>query len=177
MANKNVPRYHQGPLSSVQSLCHSQLFATPWTAARQDSLSFTNSQSMLKLMSIESVCHPIISSSVVPLSSCLPSFPALGSFLMSQLFASGGQSIGASASALVIPMNIQDLFPLGLTCFNLLGVQGTLKSLLQHHGSKASILWCSAPVGRGAWWATVHGVTKSRTRLSNFTHSLTQLSL
>ena len=60
---------------------------------------------------------------------------------MSQLFASGGQSIGASASASIVPMNIQDLFPLRLTCFNLLGVQGTLKSLLQHHSSKASILW------------------------------------
>ena len=57
---------------------------------------------------------------------------------------------------------------------DLLAVQETLRSLLQHHSSKASILWCSAPVGRGAWWATVHGVTKSRTRLSNFTHSLTQ---
>ena len=60
-------------------------------------------------------CHPTISSSVVPFSSCLQSFPASGSFLMSQFFASGGQSIGASASALVFQMNIQDWFPLGLT--------------------------------------------------------------
>ena len=60
-------------------------------------------------------CHPTISSSVVPFSSWLQSFPASGSFLMSQFFASGGQSIGASASASVLPMNIQDLFPLGLT--------------------------------------------------------------
>ena len=141
MANKNVPKYHQGPLSSVQSLSHIQLFATPWTAARKDSLSFTNSQRMLKLMSIESIFHPIISSSVVPFSSCFPSFPALGTFLMSQLFASDGQSIGASASASLVLMNIQDLFHLRLTYFNLLGVQGTLKSLLQHHSSKASILW------------------------------------
>ena len=58
-------------------------------------------------------CHPIISSSVVPFSSCLQSFPASGSFPMSQLFASGGQSIGVSASASVLPMNIQDWFPLG----------------------------------------------------------------
>ena len=114
---------------------------TPWTVARQASLPFIISWSLLKLMSIESVCHPIISSSVVSFSSCFPSFPALGTFLMSQLFASGGQSIGASASASIVPMNIQDLFPLRLTCFNLLGVQGTLKSLLQHHSSKASILW------------------------------------
>ena len=60
-------------------------------------------------------CHPIISSSVVPFSSCLQSFPASGSFLMSQFFTSGGQSIGVSASALVLPMNIQAWFPLGWT--------------------------------------------------------------
>ena len=60
-------------------------------------------------------CHPTISSSVVPFSSCLPSFPASGSFLMSQLFASSGESIGGSASASVLPMNIQDWLPLGLT--------------------------------------------------------------
>ena len=60
-------------------------------------------------------CHPIISSSVVPCSFCPQSFPASESFLMSQLFVSGGQSIGVSASASVLPMNIQDWFPLGLT--------------------------------------------------------------
>ena len=59
--------------------------------------------------------HPTISSSVIPFSSCLQSFPASGSFLMSQFFASGGQSIWASASASVLPMNIQGWFPLGLT--------------------------------------------------------------
>ena len=68
---------------------------------------------------------------------------------MSWLFASGSQSIGASASASVLPMNIQDWFPLGLFSFridwfDLLGVQGTLKSLLHHHSSKASILWYSS---------------------------------
>ena len=60
-------------------------------------------------------CHPTISSSVIPFSSCLHSFPALGSFLISQFFVSGGQSIGASVSASVLPVNIQDWFPLGLT--------------------------------------------------------------
>ena len=60
-------------------------------------------------------CHPAILTSVIPFSSCLQSFPASGSFQMSQFFASGGQSIGASASASVLPMNIQDWFPLGLT--------------------------------------------------------------
>ena len=97
----------------VQSLSRVRLFATPWTAVREASLSITSSQSLLKLMSIKSVCHPTISSSVSPFSSCSQSFPASEYFLMSQLFASGGQSIEASASAL--PMNIQDWFPLGLT--------------------------------------------------------------
>ena len=60
-------------------------------------------------------CHPTISSSVIPFSSCLQSFPASESFPMSQFFASGGQSIGASASASILPMNIQDWFPLQLT--------------------------------------------------------------
>ena len=95
---------------SVQSLSR-VLFGTPWTAVHQASLSITNSRSLVKLMSIESVmpsnrlilCHP------------LPSFPASGSFQMSLFFASGGQSIGVSALASVLPMNIQDLFPLGLT--------------------------------------------------------------
>ena len=91
--------------------------------------------------------HPLSYSVLLP-----HSFPASGSFLMSRLFASCGQSIGAgvSASASVLPMNIQDWFPLGLTGFISLGwnpwisIQGILKSLLQHHSSKASILWRSA---------------------------------
>ena len=84
--------------SSVQLLSCVRLFATPWTAARQASLSITNSWSLLKFMSIESVMHPTISSSVVPFSSHLQSLPASGSFQMCQFFASGGQSIGVSAS-------------------------------------------------------------------------------
>ena len=101
--------------SSVQSLSHVWLFATPWTAAHQTSLSITNSWSLLNLMSIESVMpsnHLILCR---PLSSCLQSFPATGPFLMSQFFTSGGQSIGVSASASVLPMNIQNWFPLGWT--------------------------------------------------------------
>ena len=97
-------------LSSVQLLSWVWLFVTPWTAAYQASLSFTNSWSLLKLMSKSWWCHPTISSSVVPFFSCLQSFPALGSFPVSQFFASGGQSIGVSASASVLPMNIQNWF-------------------------------------------------------------------
>ena len=89
-------------------------------------------------------CYPTISSSVIPFSSRLQLFPASGSFPMSQLFASGGQSIGVSASTSVLRMNMQDWSPLGWMGWISLQVQGTLKSLLQHHSSKASILWCSA---------------------------------
>ena len=85
-------------------------------------------------------CHPTISSSVVPFSSCLQSFPASGSFQMSQSFTSSGQSIGVSASTSVLPMNVQDWSPLGWTGWISLQSKGTLKSLLQHHSSKASVL-------------------------------------
>ena len=98
---------------SVQSLSRVHLFATPWTAAHKASLSIIKSWSLLKLMSIESWCHPTISSSVVPFFSCLQSFPASGSFQMSHFFTSGGQHIGVSASASVLSMNIQDWSPLG----------------------------------------------------------------
>ena len=88
-------------------------------------------------------CHPTSSSSVVPFSSCLQSSPSSGSFPMSQLFASGGQSIGASAS--VFPVNIQDWFALGLTYWlDLLVVHGAFKSLLWLPSSEALILWHSA---------------------------------
>ena len=89
-------------------------------------------------------CHPTISSSLVPFSSCLQPFPASGSFQMCQLFTSGGQNIGVSASASVLPMNTQDWFPLGWTGWISLQSKGLLKSLLQHHSSKASILRHSA---------------------------------
>ena len=88
-------------------------------------------------------CHPTLSSSVIAFSFRLQSFPASASFPMSQFFTSGGQSIGVSASTWVLPMNTQDWSPLGWTV-DPLAVQGTLKSLLHHHSSKASILRPSA---------------------------------
>ena len=96
------------PIHSVQLHSHVRLFTTPWTAAGQASLSFTISQSLLKLMSIELMmpfnhlilCRPLL----LPLSI----FPSIRSFPVSRLFASGGQSIGAPASTSVLPMNIQD---------------------------------------------------------------------
>ena len=89
------------------------------------------------------LCHPAISSSSIPLSSCPQSLPASESFPMSQLFGWGGQSIGVSASTSVLPMNTQ-LISFRMDWLDLLAVQGTLKSLFQHHSSKASILRCSA---------------------------------
>ena len=89
-------------------------------------------------------CHPTISSSVVPFSSCLQSFSASGSFPLSHFFTSGGQSIGVSASAFVLPMNIQDWFPLGWTSLISLQSKGLSGVFSQHYSSKASILQHSA---------------------------------
>ena len=88
--------------------------ATPWTAAGQASLSFTILRNLPKLMSLSQWCHLIIASSVTLFSPLHPSFPESGCFPLSQLFTSGGQSIGASASASVLPINIHGWFPLGL---------------------------------------------------------------
>ena len=90
---------------------------TPWIAADQASLSITNSQNLLKIMSIESVMPSNHLSLVILFSSCLQSFPASGFFPVSQFFTSGGQSIGVSASISVLPMNIQDWFPLEWTAW------------------------------------------------------------
>ena len=100
-----------GHSQSVQSLSHVRLFETPWTAAHQASLSISNSQSLLKLMSIELVMpsnHLILCQPLLLLPSIFPSIRVFSS-------ASGGQSNGASTSASVLPMNIQGWFPLGLT--------------------------------------------------------------
>ena len=130
--------------SSVQSLSRVRLFATPWIAARQASLSITNSRSPLRLMSIESVmpsshfilCHPVLLLPPIPLSIRVFSnestlhmrWPKYWSFSFS-----------------IIPSNEHPgLISFRMDWLDLLAVQGTLKSLLQHHSSKASILWCSA---------------------------------
>ena len=89
-------------------------------------------------------CHPTILSSVVPFSSCLQSFPASGSFPMSQFFASGGQSIGSFRFSISPSNEYSGLISFRMDWLDLLAVQGNLNSLLQHHSSKASILWCLA---------------------------------
>ena len=99
-------------------------------------------------------CHPTISSSVVPFACCSQSFSASGSFLMSQLFASGGQSVEFQLH--ISPTNEHPgLISFRMDWLDLLAVEGTLKSLLQHHSSKASILRCSAlftvQISHGYW--------------------------
>ena len=134
------PEHPQAFFSSVQSLSCVWLFATPWTTARQASLFITNSRSPPKLMSIELVmpsshlilCRPLL----------LPWIhPSIRVFQISQLFASGGQSIGVWASAQWTPSNEHPrLISFRMDLLDLFAIQGTLKSLLQHHSSKASIL-------------------------------------
>ena len=96
-------------ISSVKSLRCVRIFAIPWTAARLP-CSSPSPGACPNSCPLNPWCYPTISSSIVPFSSCLQSFPASGSFQMTQFFESGGQSIGVSAS--VLPMNIQDWFPL-----------------------------------------------------------------
>ena len=148
--------YESISFSSVQLLSCVRLFVTPWTAAHQASLSFIISRSLLKLTSIESVmpskhlilCHPLL----------LPSsFPASGTFPMSQLFESGGQSIGASASASVLPMNIQDWFPLVLTGLISLQAKGLSRvfssTTIQKHQffSAQPSFWSSPHIHTDCW--------------------------
>ena len=127
----------------VQLLSRVQLFATPWTAACQVSLSFTISWSLLWFRSVESLK---LSNHLILCAFCsfwLQSLPTSGSFPKSQFFATGDQNIGASTSASVLPMNIWGWFSFQTDWFDFLDVQGTLKNL-QHHNLKASILQCSS---------------------------------
>ena len=140
----NVLCWRKEEGGTLVSACCFSVFVIPWTAAHQAPLSFTISWSLLKGMSIEFVmlsnhlifCHHIL---------LLPSsFPAPGSFPISQFFTSGGQSIGVSASASVLPKNIQDWFPLGWTGWISLQSKGLSRVLSNTMVQKPSILWCSA---------------------------------
>ena len=133
-----------GAFSSVQSLSRAQLFATPWTAARQAFLSITNSRSLLKLMSIESVmpsnhlilCHPLL---LLP--SILPSIRVFSNESALRIRWPKFWRFSFNIS----PSNEQPgLISFRMDWLDLLAAQRTLKSLLQHHSSKASILLCSA---------------------------------
>ena len=130
--------------SSVQSLSHIQLFGTPWTVARQASLSITNSQSLLKLMSIELVMpsnHLILCYPLCLLYSIFPSIRVFSNESVLRIRWPKNWSFSISIS----PSNEHPgLISFRMDWLDLLAVQGTLKSLLQHHSSKAPILQCSA---------------------------------
>ena len=132
--------------SSVQ-ICHSVMSDSLWPHESQHArppgpsptpVDYSNSCSLIRWW------NSAVLSSVVPFPSCPQSLPVSGSFPMNQLFAWGGQSIGISASASVLPMNTQDWPSVGWTGWTFFAVQGTLKSLIQHHSSKAPIFQCSA---------------------------------
>ena len=130
--------------SSVQSLSCVQLFSTPWTAARQASLSITNSRSLPKLMSIESVmpsnhlifcCPPLLPPSI---------FPSIRVFSSESVFPIRWPKYWSFSFNISLSNGYSGLISFRIDWLDLLAVQGTLKSLLQHHSSKASILRCSA---------------------------------
>jgi len=129
---------------SVKSLSHVQLFATPWTAACQAShTSITNSQSLFKLMSIESVmpsnhlilCHPLLLPPAI--------FPSIRVFSNESVFPIRWPNVWSFSFSVSPSSEYSGLISFRMDWLDLLAVQGTLKSLLQHHSSKASILWCS----------------------------------
>ena len=137
--------------SSVQSLSRVWCFVTPWTAARQASLSITNSWSLLKLMSIELVmpsnhlilCHPLL---------FLPSiFPSIRVFSSESVLCIRWPKHWSFSFSISPSNDYSGLISFRIDWLDLLAVQGTLKSLLQHHSSKGSILWRSAFIGRRKW--------------------------
>ena len=166
-ADRQADRRHLLLFVVIQLLNHVWLIATPWTAARQAPLSLTISWSLLKFMSIESVmlsnhlilCRPLLLPSI---------FPASGSFLMSQLFASGGQSTGASVSASVLPVNIQGWLPFwfsGLISLLSKGLSRVFSSTIWKHqffGAQPSLwsnshnLWVmTATAGAQKWFVSI----------------------
>ena len=138
----NMETYIQ--FSSVQSLSHVRLFETPWIAVRQDSLSITNSQTSLRLTSIESVmrsshlilCHPLLLLPPIP--------PSIRVFSNESALRMRWPKYWSFSFSIIPSKEIPGLISFRMDWLDLLAVQGTLKSLLQHHSSKASILWHSA---------------------------------
>ena len=130
--------------SSIQSLSHVQLFANPWTAARQASLSITNSRSWLKLMPIESMmpsshlilCRPLLLLPPIP--------PSIRVFSNESTLCMRWPKYWSFSFSISLSNEHPGLFSFRMDWLGLIAVQGTLKSLLQHHSSKASIFQCSA---------------------------------
>ena len=138
---------------AVYSLSAIQLFVIPWKRAKLP-CRLPSPGVCSNSCPLSQWCHPTISFSVIPFSSCLQSFPVSGSFPVSQFFASGGRSIGVSASASVLPVNMQDWFPIGLTC--LISLQSKIlsrvfsKTKVQKHqffGAQLS-LWSNSLIHR-----------------------------
>ena len=139
-----LERSHGVPFSSVQSLSHARLFVTPWAAVRQASLSITNSWSLLKLMSIESVmpsnhlilCHPLLLPPSI--------FPSIRVFSNESVLPIRWPKYWSFRFRICTSKEYSGLISFRMDWLDLLAVQGTLKRLLQHHSSKASVLQCSA---------------------------------
>ena len=141
---QNFSFFLSTPLSSVQLFSHVQLFATPWTAAHQASLSITNSWSLLKLMFIESVMpsnHLILCYLLLLLPSI---FPSIRVFSNKSVLCIRWPKYWSFSFSISPSNEYSGLISFRMDGLDLLAVQGTLKSLLQHHSSKASILRCSA---------------------------------
>ena len=143
MDNEDVIHMYNGIFSLVQSFSRVQLFVIPWIAARQASQSITNSQSSLNSYPSSWWCHPAISSSVVPFSSCPK--PSQNQSLIQWVNSLHEVAKALEFSFSIIPYKEHPgLISFRMDWLDLLAVQGTLKSLLQHHSAKASILWHSA---------------------------------
>ena len=144
MSPKLAGGFFTTQFSSVQSLSRVRLFATPWIAAQQASLSITNSRSLLKLMSIESVmpsshlilCRPLLLLPPVP--------PSIRVFSSETALHMKWPKYWSFSFSISPSSEHPGLISLRMDWLDLLAVQGTLKSLLQHHSSKASVFWCSA---------------------------------
>ena len=139
--NGIVVTQHALTFSWVQSLSYVWLFATPWTAGRQASLSITISQHSFKLMSIDQWCHPAISSSVIPIFLLLPILPSIRVFSNESTLHMRWPKYWSFSFSIIPSKEIPGLMSFRMDWLDLLAVQGTSKSLLQHHSSKASI-WC-----------------------------------
>ena len=154
----NDTEYGSVQLSSVTHQV--QLFVTPWAAAQQSSLSIINSQNLLNYYPSSQWCHQTISSSVFPFSSHIQSFPASGSFPVSQFFTSGRQSIGVSALASVLPMNTQDWSPLEWTGWISLQSKGLSRIFSNTTVQKRQ--FCSAQLSYSPNLTTIHDYRKNQ---------------
>ena len=157
--NRLYGTMHQ--FSSVQSLSRVRLFATHESQHARPPCPALSLRIHSDSRPSSPWCHPAISSSVVPFSSCPQSLPESESFPMSQLFAWGGQKYWSFSFSIIPSDEHPGLISFRMDWLDLLGVQGSLKSLLQHHSSKASVLWCSAFFTVQLWCFLVVTISKN----------------